>query len=296
MKKLFLLLSVLFMLGVAACGAAPETPATEPTSLPVVQEEGETVEEPTEAAPVVEEGPIRREVLTVAIGQEPPTLDVYNASNDVVFQVSDTIYESLLTNVDGTYEPWLAESYEIVDDTTIVFKLRDDVYFHDGSKMTADDVLFSILRAQASNFTSTLFGAIDPENSKVVDETTVEFKLTYPFAPIMEAFANYRGAILSKAAFEAGGTETFGRNPVATGPMKMKQWVAGDRIELELFDQYWNEKPAFDNLVYRVILEPSSRTIELETGGVDISFDLPTADWDRIEENPELVLLKGNTL
>ena len=159
-----------------------------------------------------------------------------------------------------------------MDETTIVFHLRDDVYFHDGNRMTAEDVIFSLCYGAQSNFTSTLFGAIDPENTKALDDYTVELKLLYAYAPIMDAIACYRGAIISKAAFESMGADEFGRAPVGTGPMKFSQWVAGDRIELVGFDEYWGEKPAFDNMTIRFILEDSSRAIELETGGVDIAF------------------------
>lgn len=296
-RSLFLLLVVIMVFGIVGCqNSTPPTPSLEVpvvsnTEIPVV------VPEVTQEAAVPETPErIRKETLVIAIGQEPPTMDVYAASNDVVFISTDTIFESLIKNIDGEFVPWLATSYEIVDDTTIRFTLRDDVFFHDGNKMNAEDVLFSMSLAQASNFTNTLFGALDIASSKAIDDSTVEFKLTYAFAPIMEAFASYRGAILSKVAYESMGPEAFGRAPVGTGPMKFVQWVAGDRIELNLFEDYWGEIPAFDNLVYRVILESSSRAIELETGGVDIAFDLSTTDWDRIDADPNLQLLSGNSL
>ena len=237
-----------------------------------------------------------RDVLTVAISAEPATLNPYDASTDPTFQVSEPIFESLLVAEDGEYKPFLAKSYEIVDDLTIRFDLRDDVYFHNGEKMTADDVVFSLGYAAESNFTNTLFGAIDVENTKALDDYTVEVKLLYPYAPLMEAIACYRGAIMSKKAFDEMGPEAFGRAPVGTGPMKFDRWYDGDRIEMSYFDQYWGEKTAYDKIVYRVIIEGSSRTIELESGGVDIIFDAPVADWSRIEDDPNLKLNAGESM
>ena len=294
MKRSILFLVMLVMvLSIVGCQSTPTATATE---NPSTGDEEKTAE--ASGDEVVTETPesIRRDKLVVAIGQEPPTMDAYAASNEVVFLATQTVFESLIKNVDGEYVPWLATGYDIVDDTTIRFTLRDDVMFHDGTMMTADDVLFSMGLAQASNFTSTIFGALDMEASSAVDESTVEFKLQYPFAPIMEAFACYRGAIFSKAAYESMGAEAFGRAPVGTGPMMFSEWVAGDRIELVKNDSYWGQEPAYDKLVFRVILEASSRAIELETGGVDIAFDLSTTDWDRIDEDPTLQLLKGNSL
>lgn len=311
MKRTMLFLLVVVMLfGIVGCqsttGEVEDSSAVSNEETKPETSEEEVVAETSEEEPVAEtseeevvpEAPerIRREQLVVAIGQEPPTMDAYAASNEVVFLSTRTIFESLIKNVDGEFIPWLASSYEIVDDTTIRFELRDDVMFHDGTMMTAEDVLFSMSLGQASNFTNTLFGPLDIEASQAIDDHTVEFKLQYSFAPIMEAFASYRGAILSKEAYESMGPEAFGRAPVGTGPMKFSQWIAGDRIELVLFEDYWGEVPAYDKLVFRVILESSSRAIELETGGVDIAFDLSTTDWDRIEADPNLQLLKGNSL
>ena len=294
MKRSLLFLVVLVMvLSIVGCQSAPNATATE---NPSAGDEEKTAEVSGEEVATEAPERIRREKLVVAIGQEPPTMDVYGASNDVVFISTQTIFEPLIKIVDGEYVPWLATGYDIVDDTTIQFTLRDDVYFHDGTQMTAADVLFSMGLAQASNFTSTIFGALDMENSTAIDEFTVEFKLQYPFAPIMQAFSCHRGAILSKAAYESMGADAFGRAPVGTGPMMFSEWVAGDRIELTKFDGYWGQEPAFDNLTYRVILEASSRTIELETGGVDIAFDLSTTDWDRVDEDPTLQMLKGTSL
>lgn len=303
MKRILMsLLVIVTVLSIVGCQSTTE-PATEsPSGEDVASEvdEVEDAEEIEDTSQEVEESEtsdrIRRDSLVIALGQEPPTLDVYAASNECVFLVTETVFESLIKNVDGEFTPWLATSFDIVDDTTIRFELRDDVTFHDGTNMTADDVLFSMSLAQASNFTNTIFGALDIESSNIIDDYNIEFKLQYPFAPIMEAFASYRGAIYSKEAYESMGSEEFGRAPVGTGPMAFSQWVAGDRVELEIFDEYWGEQPAFDKMVYRIILEAASRTIELETGGVDIVFDLSTTDWERIEEDPNLQLLKGNSL
>jgi len=290
MKKLLVIILALTMLcSLIACSPAQEP--VNPTNAPEVQETpGNSEAVPTET-PV-----IRKDTLVVAIQAEPQTMDPYAASHDTTFLSSETIFESLLKSVDGELVPWLAESYNIVDDLTIVFKLRNDVYFHDGNKMTADDVVFSLNYAATSNFTATLFGAIDTENTKALDESTVEVKLKHAYAPLLEGLACHRGAILSKAAFESMGVDAFGRAPVGTGPMMFKQWVSGDRIELTAFDKYWGENPAFDNMTIRIILEASSRSVELETGGVDIAFQISPVDWSRLEENPDTQMLAGNSM
>lgn len=296
MKKLLVIALALMMLfSIVGCkqattGGDAEKPEATDAAAATAGSESEV------KATAIPANDIRKDTLVVAIQAEPQTIDPYAASHDTTFISSETIFESLLKNVDGELQPWLATGYEVVDDLTIKFTLRDDVYFHDGNKMTADDVVFSLCYAAQSSFTSTLFGAIDVDNTKAIDDTTVEVKLKYAYAPLLEAIASHRGAIISKTAYETMGADAFGRAPVGTGPMKFKQWVAGDRIELEGFDQYWGEKPAFDNMTIRVILEASSRAIELETGGVDIAFQISPVDWSRLQENPDTKMITGNSM
>ena len=297
MKKLLVLaLAFMMLLSVIAC--------SNPTTSDPTPDPGQTNTEATPAptdAQGTEETPaapsaVRKENLVVALQAEPQTIDPYAASHDTTFISSEAIFEPLFKYEDGELTPWLATAYEMVDDLTLKLTLRDDVLFHDGNKMTADDVVFSLCYGATSNFTSTLFGAIDTENTKALDEQTVEVKLLYPYAPLLEGMASHRCAIVSKAAYESMGADAFGRAPVGTGPMMFKEWVSGDRIELTGFEQYWGEKPAFDNMIIRIILEASSRTVELETGGVDIAFQISPVDWSRLEENPATQMLTGNSM
>ena len=173
--------------------------------------------------------------------------------------------------------------------------MRDDVTFHDGSKFTAEDAVYSLVLGATSSFSKTVFASIDTENTRVLDEYTFELKLLNPYAPLLEALASFRGAMLCKAARESMGEAEYGRAPVGTGPMKFVKWVSGDRIDLEAYEGYWGEKLPFEKATARIIVEANSRSIELETGGVDIAMELAFSDWERIENNPETVLISGES-
>jgi len=235
--------------------------------------------------------------LCVALDGEPQKLDPYGHSNQNGFVCTRLVFESLLkTEDDGTVVPWLASEYKMVDDLTLSLTLRDDVYFHDGSKMTADDVIYSLTTAATSSFTSNLFGCIDTEKFEKKDDTHIVVHLKYANAALIPAMASYRCCIISKAFYEKATDEQKSRQPMGTGPMMFKDWVAGDRIEFTAFDKYWGEKLPYSTFTARVITEASSRAIELETGGVDIAFNLATTDWDRISSNANTTLISGNTL
>ena len=208
------------------------------------------------------------------------------------------LYTSFLVVKDeeGRLQPSLATSWENVDDTTIRFTLRDDVVFHNGEKMTAEDVRYTLVRASEKSGSAPLFQSVDTENTKVIDDTTLELKLKEPMAPIFNFLSSPEGGILCKKAVEELGDDEFGRNPVGSGPLKLKNWTTGTSIELERNDEYWGEKPTYKTLLVKFIAEPANRTIELETGGVDLIYDVSTNDIDRIRDNRELRLISGTGL
>lgn len=240
--------------------------------------------------------PSKDKALTIALPAEPATLDPYAHSNQNGFICTTLVFETLIKKNDsGEYYPWLATEWEFLDDTTLRFKLRDDVTFHDGSKFTAEDVKFSLGLGAESSFTKNLFGCIDIDATTVQNDTTIDVKLKYAYAPLLEALASHRGAMVSKSVYESKSKEELARQPVGTGPMKYANWVLGDRVEFDTYENYWGEPLAFSKFAARVIVEASSRSVELETGGVDIAFDLSPADWDRIDKGANTKLISGQT-
>jgi peptide/nickel transport system substrate-binding protein len=240
--------------------------------------------------------PAVRDTLVIALNQEPVCVDPYMVSTPQGLTVSTLIHETLIKKAeDGSYTPWLATGWEQMDDVTFHFYLRDDVTFHDGSRFTAHDAAYSLAEGAESSFTRPIFGNIDPVNTRALDDYTLELKLTAPYAPLLEALSTFRGAMLCKSAREEMGEEAYGRAPVGTGPMRVTNWISGDRIEMEAHEGYWGEKSPFKEAVARFIVEGASRAIELETGGADIATDLLFSDWERISKNPDTVLYSGES-
>ncbi len=294
MKKksiLSILLTTVFILSLAACGGSQATGPSAGSSAPTTSGAASTPEGTPPAAT-----PAGKDNLVFALNQEPPAIDPYSVSTPQGLTVSTLLHETLIKkDANGNYIPWLAESWEQIDDTTFRFKLRGDVTFHDGSKFTAEDAAYSLGVGATSTYTSMIFGSIDTENTKAIDETTLELKLTVPYAPLYEALSSFRGAMMCKTARESMGAEAYSRAPVGTGPMMYSDWISGDRIEMVAYDGYWGEKPPFKTATARFIVEGSSRSIELETGGIDIATDIAFSDWERIESNPDLRLLAGES-
>ncbi len=235
-----------------------------------------------------------KDTLNVAFRSEPPNLDPHNNQALYSFTLEQVIYDRLVDKTPkGDIVPMLATKWEVLNDTTIRFYLRNDVSFHNGEKLTAEDVKYTIARASVMPNSSPYFGTFDGDNTTVVDPYTIDIKLKTPFAPVFNYLAGSRGNIVCKKTMEAVGSDAYGRNPIGSGKFKFVKWTSGDRIELVRNDSYWGSKPTFKNLVARVIIEPSSRAIELETGGIDVAFAIDPSDKDRLKANKDTQIVSG---
>ncbi len=218
-----------------------------------------------------------------------------SGSNDMPSAVGHHhIYETLVRfDDDSVLQPLLATEWEMVDDVTWEFKLREGVKFIDGTDFTAESVKATfdrILDPDVASPRHFLFSMI--EEIKVVDDHTVQFVLEKPFAPFPAHLTHGGGSIISKTAIEkdyeemAAGNEPstyLGENAAGTGPFMLEEWVPGDYVKLVRNDDYWGEKVLLDSVTYKVVPEPLTRISELETGYAHISDPILPSDLPRVE-------------
>ena len=236
------------------------------------------------------------DTLTIGATSEVFSLDPPSendsSSGQVIVQIFDGLVQPDYEN--GGVKPCLAESWEMIDDVTYRFHLREGVMTHNGDELTAEDVLYTVERGVASSYKQYVWGCVDAENSQVVDTYTIDIKLLYPNASFLQYLVDPGASIVSKAGVEAaGGEEAHGRNPLgATGPYKFKEWIAGDRIVLERNENYWGDAPYFKNLVFRVISDGTSRSLSLETGEIDFAFDILPAQVEQFEASDAVDVIR----
>lgn len=224
--------------------------------------------------------------ITVALPAEPTTLWGSKSSNINSNNPICNIAEGLMEITPaGEYIPWLAESYEVIDDVTYRLHLKKGVKFHNGEEMKASDVVFSLHEASISPVVTHASSGLDPEGFKVEDDYTVIVKTRGPFSPILSCLSHSANSIVSEKACKEMGKEKFERNPVGTGPFKFVSWTSGEKIVLERFDGYHADKAKADELVFRFIVEAASRVIELESGAVDVIGEVPMNELFRLEES-----------
>lgn len=239
----------------------------------------------------------KQDTLTVAFGSDPPTLDPHSSSGSPSVNALNPVYETLVRyDENGEITPLLAESWEQIDDLSWKFNLRKGVKFHNGEEMKASDVLYSMKRATGPDGVkvSYIMQAVDSENCEVVDDYTIIIRTHKPFAPLI-GYLPYVGAVVVSEKEFTSDPEKAGMNPVGTGPFKFVEWKKNDRVTYVRNDEYWGEKPAYTNLIIRTIVEANSRVIELEAGGVDIAYEIPANDVQRLEDNPDTKIERNNS-
>lgn len=264
--------SLLFMVGCGQQAKEEESPTNEASE--VKAESGK---------------PTLKDELVVVLKGEPSNIDPHGNGELVAFTVQTAVYDTLVTkDAEGNIIPALATDWEEVNEKTIRFHLREDVTFHNGDPLTADDVAYSIKRATEKPSSAGIFSAFDGENVKVVDTHTVDIAGKAPFAGMLNYLCSTRGQIICKAYVEDVGDNEAGRAPIGTGPFVFKNWETGTSITVERNENYWGETSAYKTLTFKFITEAATRAIEIESGNADIILDPSTADLPRLSSDDSL--------
>jgi len=127
---------------------------------------------------------------------------------------------------------------------------------------------------------------------EAMDESTVVFNMCKPVPafPAIMAFTPF-GIQPDTHIAETGGGENILRNPVGTGPFKLKEWIAGESIIMERNDDYWGDGAPFGTLVFRWSTEGSARLLELQSGSVDQITNLSPDDFETVKDDANLTFL-----
>lgn len=202
-------------------------------------------------------------------------------------------------------EPYLAESWEMHGDTAVTFFLRQDVKWHDGRPVTAEDVKFTFDMAKTPE-TGSLIGSAylgSVASATVVDPHTIRFTFSEPHAQALEDFwwAPVPKHLLEGTEASAMANAEFNRSPVGSGPFRFGEWRANERLVLvrnDSFPEALGGPPAAQRVVFRVIPEPATILTELLTGGIHVDIPLEPEQTERIEQTASVTLhsYPGNTL
>ena len=226
--------------------------------------------------------------LTVAIPAGPTTLDPIFAVTHDPLTLTQTMFENLVEyDVDGVLRPQLAKQLPEISADRLVytFELRDDVYFHDGQKMTSADVKYSfesMLDLKRNAARRGPFARIDKVEADGPGRVHVHLK--EPYSPWVYFLTKYMG-IWPNESREKLGDEHFKLHPtgVGTGPGMFEEWRPNEYVSLKRNPNYWNKNvPHWERLVVKIVPEDATRVAYLLTGQADIIGAPPPKDFSRL--------------
>lgn len=205
--------------------------------------------------------------LVIGAGQARLGLDPLTLKDTDSWLLRLLIYEPLIyTTPDFKLTPGLAVSWEVQDGgKKYVFRLREGVRFHDGTPFTADAVKQAFERS-LQEMRENQQGSFPVEKIEVLDERTVAFFLSRPWAPFLRVISSYKCVIPSPAAYAQDGTFV---KPIGTGPFKVEK-ATPEEVILVKNEAYWNGAPKLQQVVVKAIPDHSARVAALEAGEIDV--------------------------
>lgn len=220
-------------------------------------------------------------VLVIAENETPENLDPANATNSTVNQLLVGVYDTLVQFTPGevTVSPRLATDWEISDDgLTYTFALRDDVVFHDGSRLTAEDVVFTLDRLVAAS--AAVMNDMGPyESAAASDEQTVALTLSEPFGPFLSALSRIyivNKDIVEPLMGEDNARQWLAVNAAGSGPYTVASYNPTEAVSLKAFPEYWGgwDGNHVEEVLFRYVSEPSTQLALLENGEAHIAPDI----------------------
>lgn len=215
------------------------------------------------------------------------------------YEVAYCLYDRLVDfDANLRFGPALAESWEIAPDLKSArFRLRRNVRFHDGTPFNAQAVRFNVERMMDKSRTPTNRPLWDPvAGAEVLDEHTVVIRTRAPYSQLLNSLAHGSGSQVSPAAVEKHGEKGIAQNPVGAGPYRLESFTPGQEVALRAFDGYWGGKPPTERLVFKYILEASTRVAALRTGSVDVIDSVPVQLVAGLRKEPGLEILTRSSL
>lgn len=206
--------------------------------------------------------------LVIARAQDVLSLLPQSTTQNADIWTSQQLYETLTMNrADGTgIEPGLATKWEESKDrTSWTFHLRQDVKFHSGKEMNADDVVFSLNYARntkdETNQWAAEFESI--KNVVKVDDYTVRIDLNQPWGPLPNYLALFAACIFPKD-FGGHNADYMTSHVDGTGPFKLESWTKGQSMKIVRNDDYWQKGvPALRSVTFNVVADDNTRRLQL---------------------------------
>ena len=240
--------------------------------------------------------------LTVAFARELESLDAYMNTDRDGITLARHIWDGLVyrDQKTGEYVGNLATGWSWIDNTTLEFKLRKGVVFHNGEAFNADDVVATMnFVAKPENGVKTQRNVAWIAGAEKVDDFTVRVLLKEPFQAALEYLAG-PVVIYPDEYFAKAGTKGMGITPVGTGPYKVTGHEPGKRIDLVRYEGYHADspkgRPSIEKITWRIIPEANTQFAELVSGGVEWIWQVPADQAERFSSLGNFTVTNESTM
>ncbi|MFN2232158.1 MAG: ABC transporter substrate-binding protein [Anaerolineae bacterium] len=282
-KALVAVLVAALVLGLlVGCARRRATPTVQPTAVePTATPPSTPTPDPTPTLRVPMPTP-EDETLVVLVADAVDSLDPYlmvrvHPEGSIASHLWDTLTR---LNGDLQAEPYVAESWWMIGDCTWEFTLRPDVVFHDGERLDAEAVRYSVARSQSLPGSTESFArevglaTVEVVSDRIVRLTTLR---PVPDLPYHLAFLE----ILPPGHYSTVEPEQAGNDPVGSGPYRLEDWIPGKEVALAAVPSYWGGAPRWSRIVFRSVPDLQDRLSALSSGAASLVTDLPPIKADR---------------
>src|SRR5579871_2728358 len=243
------------------------------------------------AAPFVRGAAAAADAATIGWPNDVPSWDPNQRFTPDAQPIFKAVYDQPLDqDTQLKLVPHLIKRWELAPDaTSMAVELRDDVTFHNGDKMTAEDFRYTFLERIKSGLKLDIANSMKKVQDIVIEsptKATMKFNAPNPTAPQWMAFLG--SYMVPKKYIESQGLDNFLKKPVGTGPYKLAEYELNSRIVLERNDKYWGPPAKIARITIQIIKDPSARVAAIQSGQVDCTINIPVREAQRFGAEAEL--------
>lgn len=313
--RLFKILVLIVVLGVAVAGLAACAKKATPTAPPPYQAKPTATPEPTTPPPPTPTPVPTKPVIVLALDSDIDHIELMEFRSDAGYYATANLYEpmvqqKLVPDADGTvlegqleYIPGLAESFTIAPDgKSITLKIRQGAKFADGAEITAESFKHTFDRALTAPrsyipLLTQFMGFSKAEDVVVVDKYTLRINLQQQGALLIPQLAFQVFGAMDPTTTKAHATaedpwafDWYRKNANPSGPYILTKWEPGVEYVFEPNPNYWQGPDFFQNskVIAKVVPSPEDRELLLKKGDIDLALGLPFKDVDALKADPNV--------
>ena len=244
----------------------------------------------------------KNDTLNIAFSKELETLDRYFNTAREGIVISRHAFDNLLYRdpVTYKYKGLIAKSFKWNTNTELDITLREGITFHNGQKLTADDVVYTLnFAANPDNKVKTQRYSSWIDKVVKTGEYSVKIMLKKPFPAAFE-FLSGANPIYPKDYYSKVGTRGFGVKPIGSGPYKIVEVIPGKKVVMEKNENYFKDspkgQPSIGKIVWRTLPEVNTQMAELMTGALDWIYLVPPDQAAKLAEIPNIKVVPAETM